>query len=123
VPTGEIVGLLDPALQLRHDPSLARKGDGRSEIGPYIERCARIEAAFGRDLVKGRGSSMNRKLLLALAAFIGVAATIAATAVAGGGGSAATIPVRSTTGDTMGFTAEGGATPLADAKTVDHWSG
>jgi hypothetical protein len=66
---------------------------------------------------------MNCKLLLALAAFIGVAATIAATAVAGGGGSAATIPVRSTTGDTLEFTAEGGATPLADANTVDHWSG
>jgi hypothetical protein len=66
---------------------------------------------------------MNRRLLLALAVFIGVAATIAATAVAGGGGSSSTIPVRSTTGDTLGFTAEGGATPLADARTVDHWSG
>jgi hypothetical protein len=66
---------------------------------------------------------MNRRLLLALAGFIGIAATIATTAVAGSGGSASTIPVRSTTGDTMSFTAEGGATLLADAKTVDHWSG
>jgi hypothetical protein len=66
---------------------------------------------------------MNRRLWLALAGFTAVSAAIAATAVAGGGGLAATLPVRSTTGDTLGFTGVGGATPLADAKTVDHWSG
>jgi hypothetical protein len=64
---------------------------------------------------------MNRKLALALALFAALAAMIAATAFAGGPKSA--IPVRDTTGDTPGFEEQGGVTPLADAKTVEHWSG
>src|SRR4051812_12394442 len=64
---------------------------------------------------------MNRKLALALALFAAIAATIAATAFAGGTGSA--LPLRDTTGDTPGFEEQGGVTPLADANTVDHWSG
>jgi len=66
---------------------------------------------------------MNRKLLLAFAVFTTIAATIVATALAGGGGSATTLPTRDTAGDTAGFTEQGGVTPLADANTVEHWSG
>ncbi|HEX4527196.1 MAG TPA: hypothetical protein VH108_10710 [Gaiellaceae bacterium] len=64
---------------------------------------------------------MNRKLALALAPIAALAATIAASAFAGGNGSA--LPQRDTSGDTPAFTEQGGATPLADANTVDHWSG
>src|SRR5213080_2026874 len=65
--------------------------------------------------------SMNRKLALALALCATIASVIAAAALAGGNGSA--IPQRDTSGDTPGFTEQGGVTPLADAKTVDHWTG
>jgi hypothetical protein len=64
---------------------------------------------------------MNRKLALALGLFAAIAAVIAATAIAGNSGSA--LPIRDTTGDTPGFEEQGGVTPLADANTVDHWSG
>jgi hypothetical protein len=66
---------------------------------------------------------MNRRLLLALAAFATVGAVIVATAFARGDAPGSTLPVRSTAGDTFGFTEQGGLTPLADAKTVEHWSG
>jgi hypothetical protein len=64
---------------------------------------------------------MNRKLALALLLIATLATTVAASALGGGNGSA--IPVRDTTGDTPGFEEQGGVTPLADAKTVEHWSG
>ena len=64
---------------------------------------------------------MNRKLALAFAMLAAICAVVAATAVAGPTKPA--IPTRDTTGDTPGFTEQGGVTPLADAKTVDHWSG
>src|SRR3954468_20038608 len=64
---------------------------------------------------------MNRKLALALGLFAAIAAVIAANALAGNSGSA--LPLRDTTGDTPGFEEQGGVTPLADANTVDHWSG
>jgi hypothetical protein len=64
---------------------------------------------------------MNRRLLLALALIATLAAAIAASAFAGGNGSA--VPQRDTSGDTPGFTEQGGVTPLADAHTVDHWAG
>jgi hypothetical protein len=66
---------------------------------------------------------MNRRLLLALALSAATAATIAATAGAGGGGSATALPTRDTAGDAPGFAEQGGVTPLADARTIDHWSG
>jgi hypothetical protein len=66
---------------------------------------------------------MNRRLLLALAAFATVGVVIVATAFARGDAPGSTLPARSTTGDTFGFTEQGGLTPLADAKTVEHWSG
>jgi hypothetical protein len=64
---------------------------------------------------------MNRRLALALALSALVAATIAATALAATGKPA--LPKRDTSGDTPGFTEQGGVTPLADAKTVEHWAG
>src|SRR3954468_6021108 len=64
---------------------------------------------------------MNRKLALAFAVLAAVCAVVAATAVAGTAKPA--IPTRDTTGDTPGFTEQGGVTPLADAKTVEHWAG
>jgi hypothetical protein len=66
---------------------------------------------------------MNRRLLLALAVFAAIGAAIVATAFARGNAPGTTLPIRSTAGDTFGFTEEGGLTPLADAKTVEHWSG
>src|SRR5258707_5271830 len=82
-----------------------------------------MTAVFGRNLVRKANDLMNRRLLLAFAVFTTIAATIVATALAGGGGSATTLPTRDTAGDTAGFTEQGGVTPLADAKTVEHWSG
>ncbi|HET7449412.1 MAG TPA: hypothetical protein VFJ78_02340 [Gaiellaceae bacterium] len=64
---------------------------------------------------------MNRKPLLALTLLLALAAIVVATAAAGSTKPA--IPVRDTTGDTPGFTEQGGVTPLQDAKTVEHWSG
>jgi hypothetical protein len=64
---------------------------------------------------------MNRKLTLALALLAAIAAALAATAFAGTSGSA--LPVRDTTGDAPGFEEQGGVTPLADAKTIEHWAG
>src|SRR5581483_11642161 len=64
---------------------------------------------------------MHRRLLLALALAVTAAVTVVAVAAAGGSGSA--IPQRSTSGDTPGFTEDGSVTPLADAKTVEHWGG
>ena len=64
---------------------------------------------------------MNRKPLLALTLLLALAAIVAATAAASSTKPA--IPVRDTTGDTPGFTEQGGVTPLQDAKTVEHWSG
>jgi hypothetical protein len=123
LPTGEIVGLLHPALKLRHDPpAYSGRGMADPKSAPTVS-AAPVRSGFAGETWSREGAVLtNRRLLLALAAFVGVAATIAATAVAGGGGPAATLPVRSTTGDTLGFAAEGGATPLADARTVDHWS-
>lgn len=66
---------------------------------------------------------MSRKLWLALGFAVAIATVLAATALAGGGGAASTLPVRDTAGDTPGFEEQGGVTPLADARTVDHWSG
>jgi hypothetical protein len=64
---------------------------------------------------------MNRMLAIALALLAAAAAVLAATAAAAGPKPA--IPLRDTNGDTPGFTEQGGVTPLADAKTVDHWAG
>src|SRR5689334_1597738 len=64
---------------------------------------------------------MNRKLTLALGMLAAFCTVVAATAVAGSVKPA--IPTRDTTGDTPGFTEQGGVTPLADAKTVEHWAG
>src|SRR3569833_2067007 len=64
---------------------------------------------------------MHRRLLLALSLAVLAAVTVVAVASAGGSGSA--IPQRDTSGDTPGFTEDGGVTPLADAKTVEHWGG
>ena len=64
---------------------------------------------------------MNRKFGLVLALLAALCAVIAASAVAGSVKSA--LPARDTTGDTPGFTEQGGVTPLADAKTVEHWAG
>jgi hypothetical protein len=64
---------------------------------------------------------MDRKLALACCLLAGIFAVVAATAAAGAAKPA--LPTRDTTGDTPGFTEQGGVTPLADAKTVDHWAG
>ncbi len=64
---------------------------------------------------------MHRKLWLALALAVLGAVTMVTVAAAGGNGSA--IPPRDTTGDTPQFTENGSVTPLADAKTVEHWGG
>src|SRR3954451_22009377 len=64
---------------------------------------------------------MHRKLLLALSLAVAACAMVATVASAGGNGSA--IPQRDTSGDTPGFTENGSVTPLADAKTIEHWGG
>jgi hypothetical protein len=64
---------------------------------------------------------MHRKLLLALSLAVAAFAMVATVASAGGNGSA--IPQRDTSGDTPGFTENGSVTPLADAKTIEHWGG
>jgi hypothetical protein len=64
---------------------------------------------------------MNRRFALLLALLAVAAAVVVATAVAGSPKQA--IPVRDTTGDTPGFQEQGGVTPLASAKTVEHWAG
>jgi len=64
---------------------------------------------------------MHRKLLLALALSVMAFATVVAVAAAGSNRSA--LPQRDTSGDTPGFTEDGSVTPLADAKTVEHWGG
>jgi hypothetical protein len=64
---------------------------------------------------------MHRKLLLAFALAVAAFAMVATVASAGSNGSA--IPLRDTSGDTPGFTEDGSVTPLADAKTIEHWGG
>ena len=66
---------------------------------------------------------MNRKLMLAVTVFVTVAAVIVATAAAGSGGSASTLPVRDTAGDSPQYTTNGSVTPLAGANTIAHWAG
>ena len=62
---------------------------------------------------------MNRRLLLALAGFIGVAATIATTAVGAVGGRLR--PFRSAVRPATGWASPRRAAPHRDdAKTVDH---
>jgi hypothetical protein len=64
---------------------------------------------------------MHHRLTLALALLVAVAAVVAVTASAAGTKPA--IPQRDTTGDTPGFEEQGGVTPLANAKTIEHWTG
>jgi hypothetical protein len=66
---------------------------------------------------------MNRRLLVALAVFSAIGTSVVAAAFARSNGPGSRLPIRSTAGDTFGFAELGGPTPLAGAKTVEHWSG
>ncbi|HEY6960921.1 MAG TPA: hypothetical protein VI408_03440 [Gaiellaceae bacterium] len=64
---------------------------------------------------------MSRKFVAALVTLAALASVVVASAFAGSSGSA--LPQRDTSGDTPAFTEQGGVTPLADANTIDHWTG